>query len=427
MIERGKSVVLALLVLASLWQSYLLAFQPGEYESIRESEYVAADIVGTQEKAEQLVFPTRIALHREDGRHTVLYPGHYFYRLIMEELQSARFEGLRISARSSGQLKRMIHQADGIEIRFTGELPLSLIRHAFPVDPGIMIEPERIVTIWITASGGETGIYLIGKDYNDAYEVLRTDLEAGKVARLVGLGDYQTPYLVSTTGILYPAEPVPMHRLVFPADLLPVGSLENMLFPDPGITRNWETGDGTAIYSDGKRGMEVYRDSRWMRFSDPMASIGQPFDPAPDLAGAVQYVNRHGGWNGLFSLERIVLREASSRPQFTFRQWLPFHPEHFPVLGAPDAPFGTISVLMEGDVVTEYERSLVILKPGPSERTETVLPGGEELMERIGASGYILRMEAVIPAYRAELSAESVTFVPVWAAQLNDGTLAELP
>src|SRR5690606_39787445 len=97
MIERGKSVVLALLVLASLWQSYLLAFQPGEYESIRESEYVAADIVGTQEKAEQLVFPTRIALHREDGRHTVLYPGHYFYRLIMEELQDRKSTRLNSS------------------------------------------------------------------------------------------------------------------------------------------------------------------------------------------------------------------------------------------------------------------------------------------------------------------------------------------
>jgi len=427
MIERGKSIVLALLVLASLWQSYLLAFQPGEYESIRESEYIATEIIGTQEKAEQLVFPTRIALHREDGRHTVLYPGHYFYKVIMEELQDRVFEGLRISSRSAGQLKRMIGGADGIEIRFTGELPLPLVRHAFPVEPGLVIETGRIGTIWITAADGEPAVYLIGKDYHDAYEVMRTDLDRETLARLIGLGDYQSPYLVSSTGLLYPAESVRMFRYVYPAERISVESMENMLFPDPGITRNWVTVDGTEIYSDGKRGMEVDRDTQWMRFSDPMASIGQPFEPAADLSVAVQYVNRHGGWNGIFSLERVILREEPSAPRFTFRQWLPAYPEHYPILETPDARFGTIDVLMEGDVVTDYERSLYFIASGPAEREETLLPGGEALMERIGASGFILRMEAVMPAYRPRLSADQIEFVPVWAVQLNDGTLAELP
>ena len=41
--------------------------------------------------------------------------------------------------------------------------------------------------------------------------------------------------------------------------------MENMLFPDPGITRNLPTRDGTEIYSDGKRGLEIKREHPWMR------------------------------------------------------------------------------------------------------------------------------------------------------------------
>lgn len=427
MIEKGKSVLLALLVMASLLQSYLLAFHSADYESIREGEYIAAEIVGTQEKAEQLVFPSRIALHREEGRHTVLYPGHYFYKMILEELQNRQFEGLRVSARPAGQLKRMILNGQGIELSFTDDLPLSLIRHALPIQPGFMGDPGRISKIWISAAGGEPAVYLIGPDYKDAYEVVRSDLSEDTVAQLIGLGDYQEPYLASTTGFLYPAEPIDMYRYVYPISRLSVGDMEIMLFPDPGITRNWETGDGTEIYSDGKRGMEVDSRTQWMRFSDPLASIGQPFEPLADMSAAVQYVNRHGGWNGTFALERIRLTNESSAPQFTFRQWLPTYPEYFPILDVPEERFGMIGVWLEGDVVTEYERSLLIVESGRLERTEMTLPGGEALMERIGASGLILRMEAVMPAYRPRIMPDAIEFVPVWAAVMNDGTLVELP
>lgn len=427
MIEKGKSVVLALLVAASLLQSYLLAFHPADYESIREGEYVSTEIVGTQEKAEHLVFPTQIALHREDGWHTVLYPGHYFYQVIMEELGKHQFEGLRIAPRSAGQLKRMINNENGVEIRFQDELPLSILRHALPISPGLMTDPDRISIVWISNAGEEPAVYLIGKDYSDAYEVLRTDLGRDTVNQLIGLGDYQTPYLASNTGFLYPAEPVKMFRYEYPLDRLSVSNMENMMFPDPGITRNWETTDGTAIYSDGKRGLEVENRTQWMRFTNPMASIGQPFDPVADFSNAVHYVNRHGGWNGIFSLERIRLMEESSGPQFTFRQWIRSYPSNYPVLNLQDERFGTIGVLMEGDVVTEYERSLLIVKSGHVSRMETFLPGGELLLDRINASGLIIRMKALTPAYRPKISTDTIEFVPVWAVVMNDGTLVELP
>lgn len=427
MIERGKTVLLALLVMASLLQSYLLSFHSAEFESIREGEYIATEIVGTQEKAEQLVFPSWIALHREGDRHTVLYPGHYFYRIIMEELQDRQFDGLRISERSAGQLKRMINNGNGVEIRFNDEIPLALLRHALPIELGFMTEPDWISTVWIADTGGEPDVYLIGKDYSEAYQVLRTNLDGPTVEQLIGLGDYRPAYLAHSTGFLYPAEPVKMFRYVYPLDQLFIGNMENMLFPDPGITRNWETGDGMEIYSDGKRGMEVDSRTQWMRYTDPIASLGQPFEGAADFADAVQYVNRHGGWNGTFSLERIRLMEERSAPHFVFRQRVPSHPAHFPIVDRPEDRFGTIGVMLEGDMVTEYERSLLMIETSPATRTEAVLPGGDSLLDKISASGLMLRMKGLTPAYRPRISAETIELIPVWAVIMNDGTLVELP
>lgn len=427
MIERGKTILLTLLVIASLLQSYLLSFHSPEYGSIREGAYIETEIVGTQEKAEQLVYPSQIILHRDSGKHAVFYPGHYFYRLILEELRGHQFEGLRVTDRPAGQLKRMAGSQNSVVIQFVDELPFSILRHALPINPGVTTEPEWISTIWIEDTGGEPVVYLIGKDYNEAYEIVRTDLEGATVSQWIALGDYQKPYEVASTGFLYPLEPVRMFRYVYPLDYLSVGNMENMLFPDPGITRNWETGDGMEIYSDGKRGMEVDSLSLWMRYTDPMASIGQPFEPVSDLADAVQYVNRHGGWNGTFLLERIRLLENESAPHFTFRQWLPSYPANYPILDTPGDRFGAIGVVLEGNTVTEYERSLLIIHGGQVTRTETALPGGQELLERINGSGLILRMNAIIPAYRPKISPESIEFVPVWAAIMNDGTMVELP
>lgn len=427
MIERGKSILLALLVMLSLLQSYLLSFHNAEFESIREGEYIDTEIVGTQEKAEQLVYPAWIALHREGGQHTVLYPGHYFYQIILEELRDRQFDGLRVSERSGGQLKRMINNGNGVELRFNDEIPLALLRHALPVELGFMTEPDWISTVWIAETGGEPDIYLIGKDYSDAYQVLRTDLDSGTVEQLIGLGDYRPAYLTAATGFLYPAEPVKMFRYVVPLERQLIGNMENMLFPDPGITRNWETGDGMEIYSDGKRGMEVDSDTLWMRYTDPMAPIGQPFEGAADFADAVQYVNRHGGWNGTFSLERIRLMEERSTPSFVFRQWVPSYPAYYPIVDGPEERFGTIGVMMEGDVVTEYERSLLMMETDYLTRMETVLPAGEMLLDKINASGLFLRMKGLTPAYRPRISAETIELIPVWAAIMNDGTLVELP
>src|SRR5690606_30973511 len=148
---------------------------------------------------------------------------------------------------------------------------------------------------------------------------------------------------------LYPTESVPIQQLTYPYTSLAGDRMGNMLFPDPGITRSLPTRDSSEIYSDGKRGLEINNDQQWMSYTDPMAMIGGTFNARSDLPTAAQFVNRYGGWNGRYGLERVEVDARQSQPNFIFRQWLSSYPYSYPIVSKQDHRFGYISVLLQQD------------------------------------------------------------------------------
>lgn len=430
MIEKGKSFILALLVGSSLLQSYLLAYHSTDYESILESEYIDTETIGTQEKQENLVFPQQIVLHGDENSHTVLYPGHYFYRIIMEDLQSHSYEGIRSTDKTTQQLQMLMNKQAGIEIRFPGKLPLQIIQYAIPIQPGLPNDTPWVKSIWATIDeeNKSVEIYLIGDGLTETYTVSATDLTVDKVGEYIRFGDYQSPkYAVSPEGYLYPNDTFPMAVLTFEYTSIAGDRLENMLFPDPGITRSLPTSDGMEIYTDGKRGLEIDRSQLWMSYTDPIASIGGTFSSANDLNTATQFINRHGGWNGLFELEQVSVGLTQSEPRFIFRQWLESYPSSYPVLDQKDGGFGLIEVLLQQEVITEYKRSLMLLDSASVKRQQVYLPGGESLQARIELTGLSRQIERLIPAYKPRVTPEFAEFIPIWAMILSNGEMLELP
>ncbi len=430
MVEKAKSVLLIILVATSLFQSYQLAYHSTNYEQIRESEYIDTELIGTQEKVDNLVFPHQIVIHENSESHSVLYPEHSFYKIIMEDLKKRSYEGIRISEKPALLLKQLMNEQAGIEIRFPSPFPLQVIRHAIPLQIGLISDNEWIHTMWLTVSGesGIVDIFLLGEDFADAYEVTSSDLTADKVREYIRFGEFQSPkYALSPYGFLYPTESVAIQRLTYRYTGVSGDRMGNMLFPDPGITRSLPTRDSSEIYSDGKRGLEINNDQQWMSYTDPMASIGGTFNSRSDLNAATQFVNRYGGWNGRYGLERIVVSDKQAQPNFIYRQWLSSFPYAYPIVSKTDNRFGYISVWLQQDVITQYERSLRMLEESGVERTETYLPGGEALLARIAKFGAIAQIKRITPAYKPNVIDGVIEFVPIWAVVLGDGTMLELP
>lgn len=429
MIEKLKTALLALLVCSSMVQSYLLAFHSNGMQEMLQEEYVETETIGTPLSAESMLFPQQIVLHLDPETRTVLYPEFYFYERIFEDLKEWTFQGLRRTFESPAFFRQQKRALPSVELQFVSGLPLQIFEVFRPV--GADPEPvyDRVSAMWLVLSENrdDVDVYLINDTDTTVYEVEITNLPVAKVEEYLGWGAIQPRYRVAGGSLYVPEDDMSMHRLLFKYSSISSEQMEIMLFPDPGITRNLPTRDGTEIYSDGKRGLQIKRDQLWMVYTDPIASLGEESDLRSDLGAAVQFVNQRGGWNGNFRIDYIAPSVTDKGRRYVFRQFVSSLSGAHPILEQPGHMFGHVAVSLQRGMVSEYERSLIMIEEKPMTRTPHVLPGGDELQRRLENYPNPDRIAAVFPAYKPVITPEYVELSPVWAIELTNGIMLELP
>jgi regulatory protein YycH of two-component signal transduction system YycFG len=427
-IEKGKTILLVLLVASSLLQSYLLAYHSSDYEQILANDYVETETIGTQATIESLFYPQQIVLHADGETHTVLYPEHNFFNIIYDKIKAASFEGIRVST-SYSQILRQQNQQRGVEIRFINGLPLSVFNFFVPVKLDFVAQLDRISAMWLTVNSldNRVDVFLVNESNTALYEIATTDLTVQQVEEFIGLSELQTKYKILRNDLYIPAEDISMNTLIYKYTSITTEQMENILFPDPGITRNLPTRDGTEIYSDGKRGLQIKRNQLWMSYSDPIAPLDSSSDPREDLNAAVQFINQRGGWNGKFRIDYVAPNLTEKGQRIVFRQYLSSYPAAYPILEKDNQLFGFIAATLQGGTISEFERSLIMMESHSASRTQQKLPGGDDLEERLMAYNDLFSIRAVYPAYRPQITPEYVEFKPVWVVELQNGDIEELP
>lgn len=428
--ESAKALFLAVLVAASLVQSYLLAYSAPKFDTIIKSDYVESKLEGTQSELSELLFPKDIVLHFGDGEHTVLFPRMIFYQMILEVVEQRTFDGLRVASRAGDLPNAAPGEVQGIEIRFARELSLPLLQQMMNLKGDALPAVESIdrIHIYTQPEREEVRVFFTGSRNGAAYEATRADLTVKDVERFVGFGETRTRFIVKPGGHYLPVEPIPMIQYRYKYRQFTADQLQRSLFPDPFSTRNLTERDGSEIYTDGKRGLQLSMGQLWMSYTDPAA----PAEGEPTLLDtaltAVQFVNRHGGWNGEYLLEGVQHESNNADQSVQFRHYVGTYPGSYPIVGLQGGtPFGAIQLTLRNRVATSYERSTVQLEGDSFERIPVQLPGGEALMALWNDYEGKALVQAVYPAYRAILTDENVLLEPIWALSMADGTVRELP
>ena len=386
--EKLKTVALVVLIALSLYQSYLLAYSKPDFDPISQDEYVEAEWVGEPKELEQLVFPEKMILHLGDGRHTVLFPEFHFYNLIYDKIRQRTFAGFRqISSMTGINTIEMRERQLGIEIRFRQPVPIETLMNKMTIRPDSLDLPESVRRIWIAMEPESEQVrtfFFSARDF-EWYEATQADLTVRDVQEIVGFGEYLPAYHPQLNGNYYiPNEPINVLAAQVAYERYTPEQLQKSLFVDPAISRNLLERDGTEIYTDGKRGLQIYHERHWMNYSDPVAPVDTYSDVRESLLAAVKFVNRHGGWNGSYmwsDMEDGVVR------QFMFRQYYrPYtNQQALPILSTPALEFGYIRVGIQRGTVTQYERSLIEFQEKVTGVRETTLPGGDALIRLIHA------------------------------------------
>ena len=431
MIEKLKSVVLGVLVLVSLLQTYLLVYSKPAPDSAQQAKYIKTEPMGTQADASDLIFPQDIVLHFGQGRHTVLPPNHHFYNIIFEKIRQRTFMGFEAMEPLVLEWQRIREEYVSLEIRFPDGIPLPVLANVMQIRGDVPENGERIARIWImtTENSEEVRTFFFTDNDLAVYEVTGADLTAQDVEQWVELGTFlnETNNYTTADGELYvPEQPVKAIKYQVRYKLYTAQQLQNNLFVDPGISRNLYEHDGTEIFTDGKSGLQINHKQAWMTFSDPVAAAESGNDVGEDLYAAVQFINDHGGWNGTFMVSQLP---ADTPHTFIFSQYFQAGPNlpTYPILSSAEMPFGLIRVTLKNGTVSNYERSLINLDQEIVNMEEVELPGGKTLQKKIAQYNGKAEIVRLFPAYRPKKTDEYMELTPHWAVELSDGSVKFLP
>ncbi|WP_135554581.1 YycH family regulatory protein [Paenibacillus cymbidii] len=424
MMEKFKSFALTALVVASLVQSYFLAYSSPKFDMVTPTDYVETQLSGTQAELEEVLFPEEIVLHFGAKKHTLLPVNHQFYHMIFDDfIRKRSFEGLR----KTGLIGSTVNWEDvrnnqpGFEVRFKEGIPLHALQSIVPIKEDVPLDNDLITRIWMYMNPGkeEVKTFFFTDNPQIMYEAVKADVTAKDVEKYVGLGAYLPTYHSDNGDYYLPDDPITAIAVKMAYTQFTSEQLKRSLFVDPEMTRFLLERDGTQIYTDGKKGLQIRGDQHWLSYTDPIfTSVESRSDSRENLVSAIQYINQHGGWNGTFLYSRLTPKTAVGTQTFLFRQYV----DSMPIINAYPSQFGYIKVSLQKGVVSSYERSLINLDGKGAAKTDVTLPGGKALDDMLLAYGKRFNVVAVFPAYQASVIDQTVELMPRWAVELRDGT-----
>jgi regulatory protein YycH of two-component signal transduction system YycFG len=250
------------------------------------------------------------------------------------------------------------------------------------------------------------------------YEAVKADFTVSDIEKFVNSGEGLTPYKLGAGDYYLPSEPLTIASYKFNYTQFTADQLKRSFFTDPAITRNLTERDGSEIYTDGKRGLQLKNDQHWMTYSDPVAPAESKIDLGENLMSAIQFINQHGGWNGNYALNKMPQRLVTANQAFVFREYF----NSFPIINTGTENIGFIKIVLQKGVVSSFERSLIIPDSRTITSSEAQIAGGEALEAKLSAYAKKNSIFSVFPAYIPVVSEQQVELIPSWAIELLDGS-----
>ncbi|MHA6481636.1 YycH family regulatory protein [Paenibacillus sp. strain BS8-2] len=422
MIERVKTGVLIALVVLSLLQSYLLAYSmPGLVATVRSDlDYINAERLGTTSHVENTIFPEELIIHMGEDRHTVLYPNTQFYEMILEErLMGREFKGFQRSPITLLDWNEVRKNDIGIELRFGSGIAVDLLQKLLKLEGDLLFLNDRIDRIWIfkTTDTEEIRTFFFSSEEGIVYESVRADLTVRDVQDYVGFGQHLPEYTMMAGDLYLPKESLQATSMIFPFETYSPEQMQRSLFFDASTTRAIVDRSGSQIFADGKRGLQVDQNGLWINYTNPAATQSNGVMPSENVYASVDFINEHGGWDGSHALTGSPVEDEMRK--VTFRKYV----EQYPIIDNELFNYGNIQLTLQQGVVTEYSRSLITLAEQSESRTVRWLAGGEALKGLYHKYARQGEVTALFPALRSSLLEDNrISFEPVWAVRLADGT-----
>lgn len=424
--ENMKSWFLAFLIVCSLLQSYFLIYRlPGVDSIVRsENKYIPTVSIGSQLNVESMLYPSELVIHLGQNKHSVLYPESTFYNLIYTRLKGRQFDGIQRYSLVNTKWDDIRKQNQGIELEFENGIPVTLLSRVMQVYPDILFEGESVdrVLIYNTENDERVRAFFFSSQGNVVYEATKVDFTVQDIAQMIDFGREWTPYAMKDNYYV-PQRSIDMVQTGLNTGLYSTDQMQRSLFFDPSLTRYVREKDGSEIFTDSKRSLQVKQERNWINYTDPAAPAASQNTPSRNVLSAIDFVNQHGGWSGKYRLLQIA-GSLEDKHRIVFEQYYGLGQYGaFPILDLSSFHYGVITLEMRQGTITGYERSLIYLEDGTWEKKIVTLPGGEVLEKKLAGLASEAAIKSLYPAYLPTLTKQGLLLQPVWAVKLSNGAV----
>ncbi|ATO49366.1 YycH family regulatory protein [Brevibacillus laterosporus] len=433
-IENIKSVVLVVLVLLSLiWTSLLLNNQP-QLEFISPATFVPADKQGASKQAKDFVVPDAILFHYGEDRHTKAISSDDVYRILMGQVQNWYFNEFSYYPMTEEKWDSLTRKKLGLELQYNSLIPISVMEQVLTlrdVDQRL----TGIDRVWLYYEEADDTVYalfLSTKDHQSfraktavsPKDLRNSYLLFGKNLPEQILKTYKdpqrSPYIVqdklSFWSIYYlPKKPSVMSMYNY--NYLPISrkQLLESYFLDPGLVRQIVERDGTNIYTDGTRSVQVRNGQHLMTLTTPVWQAGDTQMTAYEqLQESVSFINQHMGWIDDFRL-RSMEERTESNSQIIFRQYL----GAFPVISQDSKLIDNIQLNMDKGQVQSMRRSLIDLDTFFGYKEVNVASGTDLITYLQENKIDTEKVSNIYLAYQLIEQKGYMQLIPAWVVQLE--------
>ncbi|OAJ74701.1 transcriptional regulator [Brevibacillus sp. SKDU10] len=432
--ENIKSVVLVVLVLLSLILTSLLLNNQPQLEFISPATFVPADKQGASKQAKDFVVPDAILFHYGEDRHTKANSSDDVYRILMGQVQNWYFNEFSYYPMTEDKWDSLTRKKLGLELQYNSLIPISVMEQVLTlrdVDQRL----TGIDRVWLYYEEADDTVYALFLSTKDQQSFRAKTAVSPKDLRnsylLFGknlpeqiLKTYKdpqrSPYIVqnkqSFWSVYYlPKKPSVMSMYNY--NYLPISrkQLLESYFLDPGLVRQIVERDGTNIYTDGTRSVQVRNGQHLMTLTTPVWQAGDTQMTAYEqLQESVSFINQHMGWIDEFRLRSMDQRTEGSA-QIVFRQYL----GAFPIISQDSKLIDNIQLNMDKGQVQSMRRSLIDLDTFFGYKEVNVASGADLITYLQENKIDTEKISNIYLAYQLVEQKGYMQLIPAWVVQLE--------
>jgi regulatory protein YycH of two-component signal transduction system YycFG len=416
--EKGKTILLNLLILTSfILSSFLLNSQP-KYEVLHPSRYVDAQPMGDTREIKQLIKPSSIIFHYGNKRLTGADPDTSSYRMITREMEKWYFFNPVKGNLTQEEWTHLVNEKKGIEILYPDAIPMDTFQELFAFRgkaDNLMTSVKRIF-VYIDEKENEANALFVNRDGTQMVQahtaVTAHDLES-LTLKLGNALPEQMTVLTKPNHFLpfyIPSKPITMKEYRYFYQPISITQMIQALFVDPSMTREITERDGTMIYTDGSKAVSIPKDQHAIYFHDPMTEAASASVADNNLLRVINFVNEHGGWSGNYTFESIKKVPSQLEETYLFRLYV----DSYPIYGQKNSELGSIQVDTDHSNVSGYYRPLIQLDMY-FDHKDVQLMSGEELLNVLRQKGiHLTEITDISLGYEAKMDNNHVRLFPRW-------------